>query len=300
MKKELIFIGLGRMGSAMVARLVEQGYVVHGFDVDTQARARALESGVYTYESIKETIVAMDGPRVVWVMAPSSAVDEILENIYKDLNPGDIVIDGGNSFFEDTKRRAAEAKERSISYVDCGTSGGVDRARTGASLMVGGEDEVVQRIEHIFETLATTDGYAHVGGCGAGHFVKMVHNGIEYGMMGAIAEGMNYIEDHEATMYLKTAEVLKPYEHGSIISSSLMSWLAEAYRTQNYLEQITGEVPKGETEVEMEYIISKNQSPVLAAALQQRKDTRKNPSRVGTLISAMRNQFGGHKTINKN
>ena len=165
MKKELIFIGLGRMGSAMVARLVEQGYVVHGFDVDTQARALALESGVYTYESIKETIVAMDGPRVVWVMAPSSAVDEILENIYKDLNPGDIVIDGGNSFFEDTKRRAAEAKERSISYVDCGTSGGVDRARTGASLMVGGEDKVVQRIEHIFETLATTDGYAHVGGC---------------------------------------------------------------------------------------------------------------------------------------
>jgi 6-phosphogluconate dehydrogenase len=299
MTKELIFIGLGRMGNAMTSRLIEQGYTVHGFDVDTAARSAAAENGVTTYETISQAITSMSGRKVVWVMVPSTFVDGVLADVYTELAAEDIVIDGGNTFFKDTKRRAAEALEKEINYVDCGTSGGVDGARHGASLMVGGLDSVVHDIDHIFIALAAPDGYAHIGASGSGHFVKMVHNGIEYGMMGAIAEGMNFIEQHGVEMELKPVKALTPYKNGSIISSSLINWLAEAYQTQGYLEQIAGEVPKGETEMEMEYIVSKKVSPVLEAALQQRKDTREHPSRTGTLISAMRNQFGGHKTITK-
>lgn len=297
MQKELIFIGLGRMGAAMTTHLVEEGYVVHGFDVSTEARTAAKQTGVTTYDSMTEGIASMPGRKIVWMMVPSKFVDDVLQEVLSNLSEGDVIIDGGNTFFNDTVSRAQAAKQRGVEYVDCGTSGGVDGARHGASLMVGGEKAVVSEIEHIFVTLAAKDGYAHVGNTGAGHFVKMVHNGIEYGMMGAIAEGLSFIETHATDLRIDAKAALNPYEHGSIISSSLMRWMAEAYNTEGYLEQIAGEVPTGETEMEMEFIVDQNQTPVLQAALQQRKDTRNNPSRVGTLISAMRNKFGGHKTI---
>ena len=166
--------------------------------------------------------------------------------------------------------------------------------------MVGGQKETVQKHEHLFSALATEDGYGHVGGTGAGHFVKMVHNGIEYGMMGAIAEGVNILHEHKEGLDIDIKESLKPYQNGSIISSSLMNWLADSYNTEGYLEKIAGEVPKGETEMEMEYLIDNENVRVLEAALLQRKLTRLTPSFIGTLISAMRNQFGGHKTIDKN
>ena len=299
MDKELIFIGLGRMGAAMTARLSEQGYTVHGFDVDEAARAEAKKNGVQVYDSMKQAIAAMSDQKIIWMMVPAKFVDDVLAEIMDELHADDIIIDGGNTFFEDTKRRAQDAAIKDVHYVDCGTSGGMDGARHGASLMVGGPVDAVRAVEHIFIALAVTDGYGHVGESGAGHFVKMVHNGIEYGMMGAIAEGMSFIEQHQSELNLKPIETLKPYQHGSIISSSLMNWLAEAYRTPRYLTHIAGEVPRGETEIEMEYIIAQNQSPVLEAALQQRKDTRQNPSRTGTLISAMRHQFGGHTTIKR-
>ena len=297
--KEIVFIGLGRMGAAMTAHLTEEGFTVHGSDVSEDARNAAAESGVTVHDSIEQAISAMDGRKIVWIMVPSKFVDDVLTEVQTQLNPGDIIIDGGNTFFKETLRRAEAAKASELHYVDCGTSGGVNCARNGASLMVGGDMDVVQEIEDIFTTLAAPGGYARVGSTGAGHFVKMVHNGIEYGMMGAIAEGMAFIEDDKHGLAIEPHEALKPYENGSIISSSLMSWLADAYKTPNYLEQIAGEVPRGETEMEMEYIVEQGESPVLYAALLQRKATREEPSRVGTLISAMRNQFGGHKTINK-
>ncbi len=299
MEKELVFIGLGRMGAAMTARLVEQGYTVHGFDVNDSAREEAEKNGVHTYTSIEGAISAMKNRKAVWLMVPAKFVDSALKDIHEHLQADDIIIDGGNTFFEDTKRRAQDAAVKDIHYIDCGTSGGVSGARHGASLMVGGEKEAVKNVEDIFIALAAPEGYGHVGDSGAGHFVKMVHNGIEYGMMGAIAEGMSFIEQHQAELNLKPKEALKPYEHGSIISSSLMSWMAEAYRDTEFLNTIAGQVPRGETEMEMEYIIAQNQTPVLQAALLQRKDTRENPSRTGTFISAMRNVFGGHKTIEK-
>jgi len=242
MQKELIFIGLGRMGAAMTEHLVEQGYTVHGFDVSEEARATAASFDVHTHDSIADAISHMEGKKVVWLMVPSKFVDSVLEEVYASVSAGDIIIDGGNTFFKETLR---------------------------------------------------------VGNTGAGHFVKMVHNGIEYGMMGAIAEGVNFVETHADDMGIDICETLKPYEHGSIITSSLMSWLADSYKTEGYLENIAGEVPRGETEMEMEYIVEANQTPVLNAALEQRKATREASSRTGTLISAMRNQFGGHKTIKK-
>jgi len=299
MQKELVFIGLGRMGAAMTEHLVEQGYTVHGFDVSEEARTAAAAFGVHTHDSIADAISHMAGKKVVWLMVPSKFVDDVLTEVSAELSAGDIIIDGGNTFFKETLRRAQEAAKRELEYVDCGTSGGMEGARHGASMMIGGKEDVFAEIEHFFAAMSAPNSYARVGNTGAGHFVKMVHNGIEYGMMGAIAEGMNFVEAHAEDMEINICETLKPYEHGSIISSSLMSWLADAYKTEGYLENIAGEVPRGETEMEMEYIVDAGQTPVLNAALDQRKATRDDPSRTGTLISAMRNQFGGHKTIDK-
>ena len=283
----------------MVAHLVEEGYVVHAYDVEAAARSAAATAGANVYDTLPAALAAMPERKIVWLMVPAKFVDDVLAEITPALASEDIVIDGGNSFFKDTLRRDEALKAKSIHYVDCGTSGGVSGARHGASLMVGGKQEVVSDIKHIFQTLATKDGYAHVGATGAGHFVKMVHNGIEYGMMGAIAEGMSYIEDHQAELNIDVEAVLDPYRHGSVVSSSLMNWMADAYLTEGYLENIAGEVPRGETEGEMEHILEAEKTPVLKAAVEQRKATRGNPSRIGTLLSAMRNQFGGHAVVKK-
>ena len=299
MNKQLAFIGLGRMGAAMTAHLAEQGFEVHGFDQNTDARTLAQSQGVTTHETLKEAIGALDVERTVWIMVPSKYVDIVISELKPLMSPGDTIIDGGNSFFQDTIHRQHDLMGSGIHYIDCGTSGGVTGARNGASLMVGGTTQTVQKHEHTFKALATKNGYGHVGGSGAGHFVKMVHNGIEYGMMGAIAEGINVLHEHKEGLELDVSEALKPYQNGSIISSSLMNWIADAYHTEGYLEKIAGEVPQGETEMEMEYLINHETVRVLDAAVMQRKHTRVEPSFIGTLISAMRNQFGGHKTIEK-
>ncbi|MFT7645243.1 MAG: 6-phosphogluconate dehydrogenase [Candidatus Paceibacteria bacterium] len=297
MQKELVFIGLGRMGLAMTTHLVEREFIVHGFDVDEDSRQNASDAGVVKNNSISEAINNMIGRKIVWLMVPSEFVDGVLNEVLSELKPGDIVIDGGNSFFKDSIRREAELSKLKLHYIDCGTSGGMEGARHGASIMVGGHKEPVREVTNIFEALATKDGFAHVGGPGAGHFVKMVHNGIEYGMMGAIAEGLSFVEEQQVDLSIDIKQVLKPYKNGSIITSNLMGWMADSYKTEGYLNNIAGEVPKGETEFEMEFIVEEGKTPILSAALKQRKSTRGNPSRIGTLISAMRNQFGGHKTI---
>lgn len=301
MQKELIFIGLGRMGRGMAEHLTENDYTVHGYDVSEEMRLEAVSSGIVVHQTLTEAVAAMHGRKIVWLMVPSKFVDVILDEIIPQLQPNDIVIDGGNTFFKDTVRRGDALSAKKINFIDCGTSGGTRGARHGASLMVGGDTEVVKDIEHIFHTLAAPNAYAHLGKTGAGHFIKMVHNAIEYGMMGAIAEGMSYIEDHQEEFAINNIDdIFKPYQNGSVIESSLVHWLADAYHTKGYLENIAGEVPRGETEEEMEYIITSGKTPVLAASVQQRKDTRNCPSRIGTLLSAMRNQFGGHAIVKKN
>lgn len=298
MKKELGFIGLGRMGLNMVLHLREQGYRIVGLDSNTAASTAATDAGVEFVNDVAQLVAALPTPRVVWLMVPSSAVDAVLDGLLPLLAAGDTIIDGGNSFYKDSLRRHQSIEEKGIFFLDCGTSGGMDGARHGAALMIGGAPEVFNQHEELFAALATKDGYARVGNAGAGHFVKMVHNGIEYGMMGAIAEGVNVLHMHEEAFGIDLAQVFKPYAHESIIASKLVNWLNEAYG-DGLVDAIKGEVPQGETEAEMEHILTLADTKVLAAALAQRKATREHPSYIGKLIAAMRNQFGGHRVIAK-
>lgn len=292
----IAMIGLGRMGAAMAAHLYEQRVTVYGIDPSATARQAAAQEGIATYEKLADAIAALPTPRVVWLMVPSAHVDEALADLQTLLTTGDVIVEGGNSFYTESQRRYRECTEAGLVFIDCGVSGGVDGARSGASLMVGGDRAAVATLEWLFVALAAPRGYAHVGGPGAGHYVKMVHNAIEYGMMGAIAEGMHTLEEKQDELAIDIRAVLDPYRHGSIITSNLMDWLADAYEEPEYLEKIAGVVPRGETEPEMEYLVDNANVPVLAAALTQRVATRTSSSRVGTLIAAMRNQFGGHST----
>jgi 6-phosphogluconate dehydrogenase len=298
MKKELGFIGLGRMGLNMATNLVEQGYTIIGVDPNEEARTLAREAGVIVVDSYQELVAHLAPDRLVWVMVPSKLVDTVLSEVTPLLAPGETIIDGGNSFYQDSLRRHKALTEKGLNFLDCGTSGGMDGARQGASIMVGGNASVFATHEHVFRALAAENGYARVGDAGAGHFVKMVHNGIEYGMMGAIAEGMTVLHEHSQQFGIDLTEVLKPYEHESIISSKLVSWLQVAY-AEGQIDTIEGEVPTGETEFEMEHITTIGEVRVLEAALAQRKATRETPSYLGKLVAAMRNQFGGHKTVPK-
>ncbi len=296
MKKAIGFVGLGRMGLNMTMHLVEEGYRVVGYNRSDSPKGEAEKAGIEVVPSLPELVSALPSPRVVWLMVSSSAVDTVLQELIPLLTSGDTVIDGGNSFYKESIRRHTELKEKDIDFLDCGTSGGMQGARQGASIMVGGKADVFAMHEHIFKALAAQDGYARVGNEGAGHFVKMVHNGIEYGMMGAIAEGMTVLHEHEAEFGIDLKAVLRPYEHESIITSKLVSWLREAYE-EGQIDAIKGEVPQGETEFEMEHITTIGDVKVLEAALAQRKQTRKQESYLGKLVAAMRNQFGGHKVI---
>ena len=220
-------------------------------------------------------------------------VDMVLRSLVSLLKKGDIIIDGGNSYFKDSQKRHTALKKHGLNYMDCGTSGGIEGARHGACMMVGGEKEVFNKIEKLFKDMCVKDGYGYMGSCGAGHFVKMVHNGIEYGMMGAIAEGVQAVKDSSFNPDLK--EVIKVYAHGSIIESRLVSWLNDSFLTKGYLQGISGEVPKGETEEEMKKLVKMAEMKVLRQAILMRQKTRKRKSFAGKLIAAMRNQFGGHK-----
>lgn len=297
-KKEIGFIGLGRMGLNMATNLVAEGYRVVGMDPQEVAQATARAAGVEVVASYEAMGSALAASRVVWVMVPSAVVDTVLTELIPHLTAGDTIIDGGNSFYQESLRRHRVLAEAGLNFLDCGTSGGVTGARHGASIMVGGEASVYATHEHLFKTLAAPDGYARVGAAGAGHFVKMVHNGIEYGMMGAIAEGMTVLEAHRDQFGIDLEAVFKPYEHESVIASKLVSWLGDAYRS-GQIEQVEGEVPVGETEREMEHVTTLGDVPVLEAALAQRRATRQTSSYVGKLIAAMRNQFGGHQVIVK-
>lgn len=299
-EKTVGFIGLGRMGLNMTTNLVEKGWQVVGVDPSEEAQTAAREVGIDVVEDYKTLVEALPaGPRVVWVMVPSKYVDAVLEELTPLLAANDVVIDGGNSFYKDSLARHQALAEKELAFLDVGTSGGMEGARHGASIMIGGYQAVFNSVEPLFKDLAAPNGYARVGNAGGGHFVKMVHNGIEYGMMGAIAEGMTVLHEHEEQFGIDLKEVFKPYENESIITSKLVSWLREAY-DEGQIEAIAGEVPTGETEKEMEHIIAElGDVKVLEAALGQRKSTREQPSYLGKLVAAMRNQFGGHKTISK-
>jgi len=205
---------------------------------------------------------------------------------------------GGNSFFKDSQRRYARLKKKGIGFLDCGTSGGIEGARRGACMMVGGDRAVFKKVEVLFRDMCVKKGYGYMGKTGGGHFVKMVHNGIEYGMMGAINEGMHAVEKHSKKFGTNMKEVAKVYAHGSIIESRLMSWLWDSFEKERYLDNISCEVPKGETEKEMKQLEKMATMKVLKEARKMRVRSREGTV-CGDFIAAMRNQFGGHKVKKK-
>lgn len=298
-KLKIGFIGLGRMGSNMVLNLLDHKYEVVVFNRTQEKMQEVVKVGATPSSSVSELIKLLPEKKVIWLMVNAGeALDQVLTELTPLLSEGDIVIDGGNSYYKDSQARYAKLKKVGVSYMDCGTSGGMGGARNGACLMIGGDKESFEYTKDVFKDLAGPDGFAYLGNSGAGHFVKMVHNGIEYGMMSALGEGFEVIKNSGLNVDLK--EVAKVYSHGSIVDSKLMTWLAESFNETGYLDAISGNVPKGETEEEMKKLLaeSKGVMPTLAVAIKVREDSRTTSSFAGKLISAMRNKFGGHK-VNK-
>ncbi|QWP78430.1 decarboxylating 6-phosphogluconate dehydrogenase [Lysobacter sp. K5869] len=294
---ELGMVGLGRMGANMAERLVRGGHKVAGFDPGAAAREQAAARGIIAAASLSELIAALPAPRAVWLMVPAGAVDATLAELRPLLAPGDTVIDGGNSNYKDTVRRAAELRAHGLHYVDSGTSGGVWGLQEGYSLMIGGEDAAVERLRPIFETLAPAAdrGWGRVGPSGSGHFTKMIHNGIEYGMMQAYAEGFAIL-GRKAEFGLDLHQIAQIWRHGSVVRSWLLDLSADALGKNPSLQGIAPYVEdSGEGRWTVAEAIDLNVSaPVITASLMERLRSREKDSFADKLLAAMRNEFGGH------
>ena len=299
MEKRIGIIGLGSMGFNMTQRLAEKGWEVHGFDANTEKREAAMRAGGLTvHESMLEMAGALPLPRLIWIMVPHQFVDEVLADLLRGLDEGDAVIDGGNSHYKETIRRVQKTLRLGVKFIDVGVSGGPEGARNGACLMVGGDRETFLKLEDLWRDLAVDGGYAHFDGIGAGHYVKMVHNGIEYGMMQAIAEGFSLMRRAAYEYDLK--DVAGVYRSGSVIASRLMDWLAEGYEQYGTeLEGISGTVEfsgEGAWTVEAAHE-SGVPVPIIEQSQQFREESQKNPSYTGKILSMLRNMFGGHKAM---
>jgi 6-phosphogluconate dehydrogenase len=295
---ELGMVGLGRMGANMAERLVRGGHTVGGYDPGPAAREQAAARGIVPATSLAELVAALPAPRAVWLMVPAGqVVDATLAELLPLLSPGDTVIDGGNSNYKDTMRRAVELAGHGLHYVDSGTSGGVWGLKEGYSLMIGGEAAAVERLRPIFETLAPAadHGWGRVGPSGAGHFTKMVHNGIEYGLMQAYAEGFA-IMGHKADFGLDLHQIAEIWRHGSVVRSWLLDLSSDALGKNPSLDGIAPYVEdSGEGRWTVAEAIDLNVSaPVITASLLERLRSRDKDSFADKLLAAMRNEFGGH------
>jgi 6-phosphogluconate dehydrogenase len=331
---QLGMIGLGRMGANMVLRLMKGGHECVAFDVTPASVQAVAKEGATGAGSLDDFVSKLKQPRAIWLMVPAAVVDSTLAQLVPKLAKDDVVIDGGNSYYIDDIRRAGELKPKNIHYVDVGTSGGVWGLERGYCMMIGGENEVVQRLDPIFKTLApgignidrtpgrenmkgtAEQGYLHCGPSGAGHFVKMVHNGIEYGVMAAYAEGLNIlnhanvgkmkqVQDAETTplrdpehyMYdLNLPDVAEVWRRGSVISSWLLDLTAIALVKSPKLADFSGRVSdSGEGRWTIQAAIEEGTpAPVLTAALYERFTSRGEADFANKLLSAMRFEFGGH------
>lgn len=296
---ELGMIGLGRMGANMAERLTKSGHRVAGYDPGGPARDAAASRGIQPVASLAELVAALPAPRVLWMMVPAGRiVDETLAALLPLLSPGDTVVDGGNSFYKDTMRRAAELTESGIHYVDCGTSGGVWGLAEGYSLMIGGESAAVERLQPIFASLAPAadKGWGRVGPNGAGHFTKMIHNGIEYGMMQAYAEGFAILQ-HKTEFGLDLHQIADIWRDGSVVRSWLLDLTADALKKN---PGMTGIAPYVEDSGEGRWTVAEAidldvAAPVITLSLLERLRSRDDDSFADKLLSAMRNEFGGHR-----
>ena len=331
---QLGMVGLGRMGANLSQRLVRDGHSCVVYDVNVAAVEKLEGERVVGASSLEDLVSKLDAPRAVWLMLPAAITGDTLNELLQYLDDDDVVIDGGNSYYRDDMARATQLAARNVHYVDCGTSGGVWGLERGYSLMIGGEDEVVARLDPIFRSIAPGEdgtaatpgrnrldgtaqlGYLHCGPNGAGHFVKMVHNGIEYGMMAAIAEGLSILKhanvgttsveaDAETTPLrdpqyysfdFDLAEVAEVWRHGSVVGSWLVDLTADALARSPELSEFSGRVSdSGEGRWTVEAAIDESvPTPVISAALWQRFESRNQGEFTAKVLSAMRSEFGGH------
>jgi len=295
---ELGMVGLGRMGANMARRLLRGGHRVVGFDPKAEVRAELHHDGGGSAESLQALIAALPAPRAIWMMVPAGAItDATVDTLAGLLASGDTLIDGGNSNYKDTLRRAAALAERKVAYVDAGTSGGVWGLQEGYSLMVGGDQAVVERLRPIFETLAPAPdkGWGRVGPVGSGHFTKMVHNGIEYGLMQAYAEGFSILQ-HKHDFALDLHQVAEIWRTGSVVRSWLLDLTSDALGKNPTMDGIAPWVAdSGEGRWTLQEAIDLDvPAPVIALSLMARLRSRDNDSFADRLLAAMRNEFGGH------
>jgi len=331
---QLGMVGLGRMGSNLVRRLIRDGHRCVVYDMNSEAVTNLAGEGATGAESLRDFVQKLETPRAVWLMLPAAVVDSTLDQLVELLEPGDTVIDGGNSYYRDDITRAKQLEAKDIHYVDCGTSGGVWGLERGYCLMIGGETEVVTRLDPIFKTIApgvgsaeptpsrtrhdgtAPNGYLHCGPNGAGHFVKMVHNGVEYGMMAAIAEGLSVIKhanagnvsrevDAETTPLrdpwayqydIDVAEVAEVWRRGSVVGSWLVDLTADAFARSPELDDFAGRVSdSGEGRWTVLAAVDEGvPATVITTSLYERFQSRQLGDFTDKIMSAMRSEFGGH------
>ena len=294
---QLAMIGLGRMGGNMVERLMRHGHNLVVYDRSDEAMAKYEKLGATRVADLGALVGALEKPRIIWIMVPAGdPVDQTIATLVPSLSPGDIIIDGGNSNFHDTIRRGQQLAQSKIELVDSGTSGGIWGLENGYCLMVGGTDAAVKHCEPIFTALAPENGYAHVGPIGAGHYVKMVHNGIEYGLLQAYAEGYEILNASKIFPGLDLERVANVWQHGSVVRSWINELAANAFGRDASLSDIMGWVAdSGEGRWTVQEAIDLDvPAPVITLSLQTRFRSRQADSFGAKVIAALRNEFGGH------
>jgi 6-phosphogluconate dehydrogenase len=293
-------IGLGKMGYNLALNFKSKGHQVVAFDVNKAAMDKIASEGITTAPSISELTNSLQGRRVIWMMVPAgNVVDVILGNIKNHLKADDIIIDGGNSHYKDTLSRSRDLEKMGIHYLDCGTSGGVNGALHGVCTMIGGKKDVFDYCEALFKSISVPNGYLYCGKSGSGHFTKMVHNGIEYGMMQSIAEGLEVLHKYDSEVNL--AAVSKVWNHGSVVRSWLMELTQHALEKDENLESIKGIMhSSGEGKWTVETALELGvPTPVITMSLLTRYRSQQVDTFSGKVVAALRNEFGGH-AVEKN
>jgi 6-phosphogluconate dehydrogenase len=293
-------VGLGKMGYNLALNFKSKGFEVVAFDVNKSAAEKISKEGVSTTSVMSDMALALNGRKVIWLMVPAGhVVDVVLNNLKIYLNPGDIIIDGGNSHFKDTLARARDLEKIGVELLDCGTSGGIDGARNGVCTMIGGKKEVFDYCESIFKAISVPNGFLYCGKTGNGHFTKMVHNGIEYGMMQAMAEGLEVLHRYDTEVDL--AAVSKVWNHGSVVRSWLMELTQSALEKDKNLESIKGVMhSSGEGKWTVEAALEMGvPTPVITMSLLMRYRSQVEDTFSGKVVAALRNEFGGHAVEKK-
>lgn len=294
------FVGLGKMGFNLVKNLIRHGHTVVGYDVNRTLVDSIKEQGAQGAYTLQELYDALPEKRILWLMIPAGPlIDKVIEELLGVIKAGDTLIDGGNSHYKDSIRRHDYLKEKGVGYLDCGTSGGMSGALNGACTMVGGDPDVIEPLHEVFTQISVENGYLYTGPSGSGHFVKMVHNGIEYGMMQSIAEGFEVLDKSEFPIDFEA--VAKMWSHGSVIRGWLMELTQNAFSKDPKLDEIKGRMfSSGEGKWTLEAALDMGvPTPVIALSLMMRYRSLQDDTFTGKVVAALRNEFGGHAVEKK-